>query len=242
MKKISPDRLVPMDIFLGHEPIAIDIVYANANHPRNIFREALYHPQARLWTEYDMARIIIYVARKIHKTMNGILELKDCLRTYDAQGAMQETRIVKDHPEWMIGENRLLSPSGHGAHPRGMAIDVCVLDNQGNTIDMGTVFDEMTDQSARNYKDFSDEIVSNRITLENAFLDSAKELNLNILPLPSEWWDFRFPSEVYGDYAPLHDSDLPPQMRMVSTNGPDIPNFPEAHFETLKKNILAGLN
>jgi D-alanyl-D-alanine dipeptidase len=242
MKKISPDHLVPMDIFLDDEPITLDVVYAQADHPRNIFCEALYHSNARLWAQYDMARIILLVARKLHKITGGKLELKDCLRTYEAQDAMQHTQVVKDHPEWMVGENRLLSPSGHGAHPRGMAIDVCVLNKQGHEIDMGTEFDEMTEQSARDYKGFSDEILNNRLMLENAFIESARELELEILPLPSEWWDFRFPSNVYGDYAPLHDTDLPKQMRMVSTNGPDIPDFPDPHFETLKNNILASLN
>lgn len=242
MKNISPDRLIPMDIFANNEPIAIDVVYARSNHPRNIFDEAIYHSKARLWTEYDMARIVILAARKLHKTQGGKLSLKDCLRTYDAQEAMQHTQIVKDHPEWMEGEFRLLSAPGHGAHPRGMAIDVCAIDKNGNEIDMGTEFDEMTEKSARNYTEFSDEILQNRLMLENAFVESAKELNLEILPLPSEWWDFRFPSKHYAQYEPLHDSDLPPQMRMVSTDGPNISNFSDDHFEKLKNDILNSLN
>jgi D-alanyl-D-alanine dipeptidase len=123
-----------------------------------------------------------------------------------------------------------------------MAIDVCLIDKDGHDIDMGTPFDEMSEKSARNYQGFSEEILQNRKMLENAFIQSAKELSLEIFPLPSEWWDFRFLAHTYDQYAPLHDHDLPPQMRMVSTDGPDIPDFPDTHFDTLKNDILASLN
>lgn len=242
MKKISPEQLIPMDIFANSEPITIDVVYANANHPRNIFNEAIYHTDARLWAEYDLARIIILTSRKLYKIYGGTLSLKDCLRTYDAQEAMQHTQIVKDHPEWMEGEFRLLSSPGHGAHPRGMAIDVCIIDKNGNEIDMGTKFDEMTEQSARDYDGFSDEILQNRKTLENAFIESANEIERELLPLPSEWWDFRFPSAHYAQYEPFRDADLPPQMRMASTDGSKIENFSDDHFEKLKNDILTSLN
>ena len=46
------------------------------------------------------------------------------------QTAMGKTQIVKDNPDWLEEPNRMVSPPGNGAHPRGMAIDVCVFDKE----------------------------------------------------------------------------------------------------------------
>jgi D-alanyl-D-alanine dipeptidase len=134
----------------------------------------------------------------------------------EAQAAMQETIIVKAHPEWSDGPNRLLSKPGQGGHPRGMAVDVAVEDiATSQAWDMGTVFDTMTVQSARGYTGFPAHILENRQKLEKAFTDGAVSLNLPLLPLPSEWWDFRFPASYSETYAPLSDIDLPDNIRMT---------------------------
>jgi len=168
--------------FLSSEPIAIDLAYADANHSRNIFDEALYHDKARLWAHKDLAKIILLTARMLHKKYNWTLELKDCLRTSNSQQAMQETALVKAHPEWREGPSRLLAPPGAGAHPRAMAIDVCVLDNDGNEIDMGTPFDHLDHESARDYIHFPEQILRNRKNLEDAFTQSAETLKFPFLP------------------------------------------------------------
>ena len=239
MKKIDPADLIPFDIFLDKEPIAIDLVYANADHPRNIFDTALYLPSARLWGHKDIAAITLLAARQLNKTYGYILEVQDCLRTSDAQQAMQETDIVKAHPQWCEnGPNRLLAPPGHGGHPRGMAIDVRVLDTNSEEVDMGTPFDHMEPSSARNYDGFSEEILTNRKILEEAFMSSANALGFAFLPLPAEWWDFRFPTDYYNQYAPLSDADLPPQMQMTKQTANVAADFDKAHFERLADTVL----
>ena len=118
---------------------------------------------------------------------------------------------------------RLLSPPGGGAHPRGMAIDLSALDEKGNLLDMGTVFDHLAANSApennpahRAYKSLGKTAAQNRKSLSNAMNEAAQALNIPLFPLPQEWWDFRLPAEIYQAYAPLSDTDLPPEMRMCS--------------------------
>lgn len=241
MKPTSPSALIPMDMFCESEPLTIDLAYANAAHPENIFGK-IYHDAARLWCHQDLARITILTARSLYTDFGYTLELKDSLRTVDAQQAMQESDIVKANPHWCTeGPARLLAPPGHGAHPHGMAIDVCVLDQDGKQIDMGTAFDHMEPDAARAYTGFENSILQNRKNLEDAFTSSAKKLNLPLLPLPSEWWDFRFPPEIYNQYTPLKDSDLPKQMQMTGQIDSGISDFPPEHFEKLKKDILQPL-
>ena len=151
---------------------------------------------------------------------------------------MGKTEIVRANSDWLEEPNRMVSPSGHGAHPRGMAIDVCLLKN-GNEVDMGTPFDHMDKTSARSYNGFSVQINQNRLALEETYMMSARSLNHDFLALPAEWWDFRFPRNTYNQYAPLSDSDLPPQIQMTNKTANDIPDFPSGHFESLAESIIA---
>jgi len=224
MQSINPEDLVPMDVFEDEYPIIVDIVYTQAEHPENVFKTALYRLNTKLWLHKDMARIVLRAASICFHQQGWKLRLKDGLRTVEAQAAMLETEIVKANPQWIAeGPKRLLSPPGRGGHPRGMAIDVTVQDEDANTVDMGTIFDYLTkdpdnNPAARNYNDFgenTDEILRNRKVLEDAFLKAGEEDGKEILPLPQEWWDFRFPYEYSRQFKPLSDHDLPEEMRMT---------------------------
>jgi D-alanyl-D-alanine dipeptidase len=231
-----------MDIFSGREPIEVDRVYAYANHPHNIFGEALYHNESRLWAHKNIAAITLLAARILYQKTNYRFSVKDCLRTTDAQAAMGKTQIVKDNPDWLEEPNRMVSTPGNGAHPRGMAIDVCVIDADGREIDMGTSFDEMDPKSYRNCNHLPAEVIQNRKSLEDSFMASAKALGFDFLPLPSEWWDFRFPTNVYRQYEPLSDKDLPQQMQMTNKVENNIPDFEDTHFQSLADDIIALIN
>ncbi len=249
MEQISAADLVPMDLFFKTEPITIDLVYANKNHPRNVFGCALYKADARLWLHKDLAGITLLAARSLFETRECKIELKDGLRTTEAQKQMNETEIVKANPHWTApGPKRLISPPGMGGHPRGMAVDVILKDIDGNEIDMGTPFDYLTEDpqdnpAARSYTGFSDDILKNRKILEQAFLDAADDLGIPVLPLHAEWWDFRLPPDISDHYVPLSDYGLPNAMKMTSTEGPDhpCPDFDKTAQDVLKRVSNANL-
>jgi hypothetical protein len=104
MQIIPSSDLVPMDIFADREPIEIDLVYANATHPQNIFGKALYHNTSRLWAHKKIAALTLLAARILRRQTDYSFSLKDCLRTTDAQTAMVETQIVRDNPDWLTPE------------------------------------------------------------------------------------------------------------------------------------------
>ena len=237
MKIIPPTKLIPLDLFLTHEPIKIDLVYADKNHPRNIFDTQIYHDDARLWMHRDLLLITLITARILNDHYKWQLEVKDCLRTVDAQEIMQEADIVKANPQWME-EPRYLSSPGVGGHPRAMAVDVCVLNKDGAPVDMGTEFDAMVPEAARNFNDLPEAVLANRKILEDAFLTAGREMNRVIWPLSSEWWDFRFPHSYNSRFEPLSDKDLPSQMQMSKKIENGIPDFDDAHFEKLGKRII----
>lgn len=216
---IAQNDLVALTSTGSTAPLIIDLVYADGTHPENIFREAVYRADAPFILHKDLAKITLTAAAIVHQRHGWTLVLKDGLRTIEAQERLALTPVARAHPEWMREPGRLLSPPGAGAHPRGMAVDVSVLDGHGQPVDMGTTFDTMTAQSARSYTGFAASILKNRRTLETGFTDAAALHGMEIFPLPSEWWDFRFTRDHYGRFAPLSDADLPPHLRMTDAYG-----------------------
>lgn len=217
---ITADDLVPLENFQSTHPLRVDLVYAQAAHRDNMFKTAIYHPAAQMLCHRMFLPVILDAANLCHAQSGYIFEVKDCLRTVEAQGLMAQTDIVRANPHWLQEPNRLLSPPGKGGHPRAMAVDVILLDGNGDEIDMGTPFDYLTPDPARNpaaraFMDLPPDILSRRKMLEDCMMQAAAKNNLPLLPLPQEWWDFRFPRDFYESYAPVQDADMPADKRMT---------------------------
>lgn len=216
---IAPADLIAMDTLAGATPLRVDLVYADSAHPENVFGCALYREDARLWLHRDMAGIVIRAAQLCFQRQGLVFVLKDGLRTVEAQIAMQNSPIAQRNPHWQTDPARPLSKPGTGGHPRGMAVDITLETSDGRIVNMGTPFDAFfTDlnhnPARRDYPDLSPEVQAHRSMLDTAMLDAAAELNLPLHLLSVEWWDFRFPSDYYNAFAPIHDVDLPEGMRM----------------------------
>lgn len=242
MKTIHPDTLLPIDFAAGIFPLQINLSYA-ADAPPNIFGK-IYADDARLWLHHDLARIVLLGALLCKRQNGCTFVLYDGLRTVEAQAAMAASPIVQANPHWLEAP-RLLSPPGAGAHPRGMAIDIGLMGEDGALLDMGTVFDHLAENSSpeynpahRDYAYLEPEHAKNRAILDGAMQKAADILDLPLYPLPQEWWDFRLPEDIYSTYAPLSDVDLPPEMRMVSGVRPveDQEQY-ERQFMALRENL-----
>ncbi|MGQ0527411.1 MAG: M15 family metallopeptidase [Alphaproteobacteria bacterium] len=220
LKKIQPQDLVAMDEFCAGGPVRIDLSYAKGDN--FLFGERVYHPGARLWLYRDLAALVRTAALICHKNHGFIYVLHDGLRTTDAQARMLGTKRVRENPGWLAAPMPLLSSPGQGGHPRGMAIDISLQTGDGESVHMGTVFDflaqdpsPVANKAHRDHPHLTPEIKSNRVALDESMQAAAAQLNLPLFPLPQEWWDFRFPNDVYEAYAPLAEDDLPEHMRLL---------------------------
>lgn len=219
MKLLDPDDLVPMNLFERDFPLHINLIYAQPNNPDNHFGQ-LYHPEASLlWLHKDMAQIVLQASRLGYELFGWSLELLDGLRPVEAQEEMTKFGIP-----W-----QMLARPGQGGHPRAMAIDIFPHDRNGNKLDMGTPFDQFVEDYERdiNYADRSItafgkspaenlNIWENRSKLTYLMLESSRQFNRDMFPLPHEWWDFRFPNDLTDQYAPLSEADLHPYQRLIT--------------------------
>lgn len=195
----------------------VDLAYAQDDNL--LFSEKIYRENAKLWLHASLAKIVKNAATYCFNTYKIRFVLYDGLRTIEAQEAMMETRRALDNPHW-LKQPRLLSPPGAGGHPRAMAIDIGLETLDGELINMGTAFDYLSENPKENpaHRAFphSQNIMANRKILDDSMKQAAKAMNTSLLLLPEEWWDFRLPPDIYEQYEPLSENDLPTHMRLLN--------------------------
>ncbi len=207
-KKILPCELKRLD---ENESMRIHLAYARDDNL--LFAERIYKKDTTLWLYKDLADIVKLAAKQCFSQYKIRFVVYDGLRVVEAQEAMMHTRRAQDNPQWME-EPRMLSVPGGGGHPRGMAVDIGLEDMNGTLLDMGSAFDFMGEESHRDY--MHDPIVTkNRRILDSCMTEAAAALDHELVLLPQEWWDFRFPASLYEQFVPLSDKKLPKEVQQI---------------------------
>jgi len=87
---------------------------------------------------------------------------------------------------WKIVSNPayVADPAKGSIHNRGGAVDITLVDSNGNELDMGTSFDFFGLEAAHDFKNLSDEVKKNRSLLKKIMKKS------NFVPFNSEWWHY----------------------------------------------------
>lgn len=178
------------------EGIAVDLRYAS---PNNFVGRDLYSPFDCAWLHRDAAagleNVVAWLAR--HKPGYTALVL-DALRPQRVQQQLWDSVSGSEL------EMYLAHPQRGSIHSFGMALDITLLDEHGNELDMGTVFDDMSERAhpAREHEllargDLTDEQVGNRQLLRDAMTHAG------FFGINSEWWHFDFAdrSRVRSTYS-----------------------------------------
>ena len=163
--------------------IEVDLRYATAN---NFVGRDLYSP-------LDCAWLHRHAAEGLQKTRQwlalsrpdvGLLVL-DALRPQRVQeqlwAALQGTDLL----------GYLANPVRGSIHSFGMAVDITLVDRNGNELDMGTLFDDLSERSHPALEDtmlargeLSAEQIANRRLLRDAMIHGG------FIGISSEWWHF----------------------------------------------------
>ncbi len=217
-KTIAPNNLICMNDFAERYTYRVELAYAQ---PDNLlFGEQIYHNNAQLWLHKYFARIIFSAAQYCSENYGHHFVLYDGLRTIEAQEAMIQTRRAQRNPHW-TEPPRLLAVPGAGGHPRGMAIDIGLVSPNGEKIDMGTEFDHMAKLTGPEHNPAHRDakhpkhIMKNREALNDSMQRSAVHHKTELILLSEEWWDFRLPREIYNQYTPISEQNLPEDMKLL---------------------------
>ena len=95
-------------------------------------------------------------------------------------------------------DKSILIPKGYiadrSSHSRGSTVDLTLFSmNRGQDLDMGSTFDYFGSVSHVDYKDLSDEQITNRNILQTLMARHG------FVPLNEEWWHFTLKNEPFPD-------------------------------------------
>ncbi|NJN33673.1 MAG: M15 family metallopeptidase [Saprospiraceae bacterium] len=90
-------------------------------------------------------------------------------------------------------DSRYVTPPWKGSmHTRGLAVDLTIVDKNGNELDMGTPFDSFSEKSHSDYQNLPKNVLENRKILRGV-LD---QVGFN--GIRTEWWHFAYRGSSYG--------------------------------------------
>lgn len=147
-----------------------DVRYATTNN----FTHRVLYSSDTLYARHVVAQALLE-AQLLARAQGLQLKVFDAYRPLSVQRLMWS--IVPD-------ERFVADPAKGSRHNRGCAVDLTLCRLDGTELNMGTGYDEFTEQAAATYTDLSEEVIRNRATL----FDIMKRAGFTVLP--SEWWHF----------------------------------------------------
>lgn len=151
--------------------LLVDIKYATSD---NFMNEVLY-PVSGCYLEKDVYQALQKVLEALRKMELGI-KVWDGFRPLSVQKKMWDT--IQD-------ERYVSNPYKEGGrHTRGTAIDLTLVDLEGNELEMPTPFDSFDEKAHSYYSELPEIVLKNRKVLKEVMESHG------FLQLPTEWWHF----------------------------------------------------
>lgn len=173
-----------VDISTLDSTIRVQLVYAT---PDNFLQKSVYTSITRAWLHPEAAKKLL-AAQQLLKKEHPELTLV----VYDAARPMEVQRKMWALVRGTDKVNYVSNPAnGGGLHNYGMAVDVTILDEQGQPLPMGTPFDFFGEEAHTNNEDallaagkITNEAYNNRRLLRRIMRHAGFRV------IPYEWWHF----------------------------------------------------
>lgn len=142
--------------------------------------------------ETDEAYIRKGTAEKLDKANKILMKQGYRIKVWDAYRSQKAQEILYEYAKGVF-----IDPKIGSVHTRGAAVDVTLVDAEGNELDMPSGHDDMTKKAYRTYEEATPEQKRNALILENAMKEAG------FIPLKTEWW--HFDDSEYKNYGMLPD-------------------------------------
>lgn len=171
---------------IASDELLIELAYGT---PQNFTGHVIYqNPQCFL---HEDAYKCLVKAIQLARPLGLRLKILDAFRPTEAQQTLWDK--VPD-------EKYVSNPAKGSPHSRGVAIDLTLVDEQGRELNMGTPFDDFTEQSHHQNQNISIEAQKNRFLLLGIMSAAGWDFYQN------EWWHYQlFNAKSYPLYS---DSQL----------------------------------
>ncbi len=151
--------------------IVQDVRYATTNN----FTGKVLYPSNKVYLRFLAAKKLSAANKFLKENYNLGLKIYDGYRPLSVQKIMWE--ILPD-------DRYVADPVKGSRHNRGAAVDVTLIDQNGNELDMGTQYDDFTNKANYGFSDLPDGVKQNRKLLRDIMA------RFGFSPINSEWWHF----------------------------------------------------
>lgn len=169
------------DLQVADSSLIFDIRYATANN----FTEAKIYDCPRCLLRPEAALALEKAQRALKRKGMG-LKLFDC---YRPQPYQQRLWDKVPNPDYVT------PPDKGSMHSRGAAVDLTIVDAQGQELDMGTPYDFFGREAHYDYGRLPAKVLANRRLLRRTMMEAGFE------GIRTEWWHFSY----RGKEFPLSD-------------------------------------
>lgn len=167
-----------VDLQWAAPDMIFDIRYATDN---NFVGEVMYDcPEC--YIRAATARAVIKAHEDLKKQYGYKLKMYDCYRPLDVQ-----KKLWKKLPD----KRYVADPAKGSMHNRGLALDLTMVDKDGNEFDMGTHFDYFGKEAYPSYTGHSAQINKNRQILRTALEKYGFGVST------TEWWHFSYRKQSF---------------------------------------------
>lgn len=163
--------------------IRLDIRYATTNN----FTAAKIYDCPRCLLRPEAAQALLKAHRALQRQGLG-LKMFDCYRPRPYQQRLWDKVPNPDY---------VTPPEKGSMHSRGAAVDLTIVDTQGNELDMGTPYDYFGREAHYDYTRLPGKVLANRRLLRRT-MEAA-----GFQGIRTEWWHFSFRGKNYplSDYV-----------------------------------------
>lgn len=171
------------DIHLVNADIVIDMKYATTEN----FVEEVMYECGRCLLRPDVAEGVQKAQEILHKKKEGyVLKMLDCYRPRPVQ-----QKLWDKVPNAMY----VTPPSKGSMHNRGAAVDLTIVNDNGEELDMGTPFDFFGKRAHQDFFDLPEEVLDNRELLRSTMIKAGFK------PIRTEWWHYYFAAGAPKKFA-----------------------------------------
>lgn len=174
-----------VDIEQMDDSLIIDMKYATDD---NFVGKASY-PVRKCVLQYETAKKLV-AANKEFKEYGYKIKVFDAYRPLSVQKIMWG---------FMPNEDFVANPAKGSVHNRGCAVDITLVNSEGNEVEMPSPFDDFSEKAHIKYMGASPEAIKNREFMAGIMVKHG------FLRMESEWWHFN--DENYKQY-PVCDTPL----------------------------------
>ncbi len=162
------------------------------NTDDNFMHQKLYEHAKTTYLRRDAFYALELVQKELSKKRLGLL-------IWDAYRPFSVTQLMWDK---IHDEKYVANPKNGSGHNKGIAVDLTIIDSNGNLLSMGTGFDNFTDTAHAEFKNLNEDVLKNRMLLRS----TMEHFGFKVLS--TEWWHFYFDDNKNYDVLDLSFPDL----------------------------------